>query len=80
MGSLRIHSYTFRSRTETIGLLTTRNRARQSKEPYNINWYKELGTWPWYNQPSTTMRILIFGGFDGCTQRGADAAKWLKST
>jgi hypothetical protein len=31
-------------------------------------------------QPTTTMRILSFGGFDGCTQGGADAAKWLKST
>jgi hypothetical protein len=30
-------------------------------------------------QPTTTMRILSFGGFDGCTQGGADAAKWLKS-
>jgi hypothetical protein len=26
------------------------------------------------------MRILCFGGFNGCTQGGADAAKWLKST
>jgi hypothetical protein len=26
------------------------------------------------------MRILCFGGFDGYTQWGADAAKWLKST
>jgi hypothetical protein len=31
-------------------------------------------------QPTTTMRILSFGGFDGCTQGGADAAKWLKTT
>jgi hypothetical protein len=31
-------------------------------------------------QPTTTMRILSFGGFDGFTQGGADAAKWLKST
>jgi hypothetical protein len=31
-------------------------------------------------QPTTTMRILSFGGFNGCTQGGADAAKWLKST
>jgi hypothetical protein len=31
-------------------------------------------------QPTTTMRILSFGGFDGCTQGGADEAKWLKST
>jgi hypothetical protein len=29
-------------------------------------------------QPTTTMRILNFGEFDGCTQGGADAAKWLK--
>jgi hypothetical protein len=33
-----------------------------------------------FSQPTTTMRILSFGGFDGCTQGGADAAKWLKST
>jgi hypothetical protein len=26
------------------------------------------------------MVILCFGGFNGCTQGGADAAKWLKST
>jgi hypothetical protein len=26
------------------------------------------------------MTILCFGGFNGCTQGGADAAKWLKST
>jgi hypothetical protein len=26
------------------------------------------------------MRILCFGGFNGCTKGGADAAKWLKST
>jgi hypothetical protein len=38
---------------------------------------KVLGCFP---QPTTTMRILSFGGFDGCTQGGADAAKWLKST
>jgi hypothetical protein len=30
-------------------------------------------------QPTTTIRILSFRGFDGCTQGGADAAKWLKS-
>jgi hypothetical protein len=29
-------------------------------------------------QPTTTMKILRFGGFDGCTQGGTDAAKWLK--
>jgi hypothetical protein len=33
-----------------------------------------------FSQPTTTMRILSFGGSDGCTQGGADAAKWLKST
>jgi hypothetical protein len=31
-------------------------------------------------QPTTTTRILSFGGFDGCTQGGANAAKRLKST
>jgi hypothetical protein len=31
-------------------------------------------------QPTTTMRILIFRGFDWNPAEGADAAKWLKST
>jgi hypothetical protein len=61
------------------------NAARVQQDKQNMYYVlaailqqNQISRWP--AQPTTTMRILSFGAFDGCTQGGADAAEWLKST
>jgi hypothetical protein len=68
-GLLKKYTETFSAKVDTF-LANTSDLETQQK----------LKKHAYFSHPTTTMRILSFGGFDGCTQGGADAAKRLKST
>jgi hypothetical protein len=68
------------SKTESYGLSRICFEMTRQATMTLGRWLWNLVCFVWSDQPTTTMRILSFRGFNWNPAEGADAAKWLKST